>query len=217
MDDLLARFRDAGFWRRLNPQLGVEERAPPSPVVAPAPRVVDGRFVLDGIVPEAAALRAGLARLAAAGVPTPFLFVYDEAWALVARAATLLEPFLGGPVVLGPRAWASPAGAGAPPASRPPPWLRAAAAPSSATVWAPLAGGDVEGWFHDVLRWGGRAATPLPSSLGGIAFDVERGDAGAWRAPSLGDRLALVGGKILAARHALVVPERLARLAGALK
>jgi hypothetical protein len=224
---LLDRFRDPGFWRRLNPALTVGVPEVLEPVDQPGARLRERRFVAGGVVPAAtaAALRLAGDRLAAAKIPPVFLFAYDQPWQLCARAAPLVEQALAGRVALLPDLWAwrvEPPRA--PERARPPRWLFAARPPTSLTLWFPLGDGSVEGWAHDLLRWSSRAPRPEPAHRTGFAFELQRADVAPHAtplldpraAPPLAGRLALIGRQILQRRGWHVVPERLADLAARL-
>ncbi len=100
-DDLLS----PRFWTVLAPALTIGVPTPPRPLLPPA-GVLDGvaadiaragwsRWRPDGWDADIAGLAECVGKLAAAGLPTPFVFVYDQAWLLFAGLAPLLIRLLG--------------------------------------------------------------------------------------------------------------------------
>ena len=106
----------AQFWTAFAPGLTIGSTARPR-FQAPPTGVLDGfaaeigragwsRWRPDAWDGEIAGLAEGVRRLAAAGLPTPFVFVYDEAWLLFAELAPLLVRLLGDDYRVLPDFWA---------------------------------------------------------------------------------------------------------------
>ncbi len=111
-DDLLS----PRFWTALAPGLTIGMPTPPRPLLPPA-GVLDGfagdiaragwsRWRPEAWDADIAGLAEGVRRLAAVGLPTPFVFVYDQAWLLFAGLAPLLIRLLGADYRALPDFWA---------------------------------------------------------------------------------------------------------------
>jgi hypothetical protein len=111
---------DHAFWRSLAPRLHVAEpggAVPAAGTLAPAPELLerevtrlrrDGWASVERVVPAelCARLVAALQCLQDAHIPTPFLYVYDEAWQIAAGLAPTFDALVGGQAWLWPDVWA---------------------------------------------------------------------------------------------------------------
>jgi hypothetical protein len=102
-------FRSPEFWRRLNPQLTVSEqpvKAGGAPSVAVSAELAEsarkqlddlGFFVTPPLIPAAlmAPVREAVETLAAVGIPSGFVAVYDEVYQCFGSVRSLFEPLLG--------------------------------------------------------------------------------------------------------------------------
>ncbi len=112
-------FHRKEFWLELNPKLSISD-IPLRDMEGDVGRVseleVEGQ--LEGVksegyflFPEAVGgdechpLAVAVERLVGAGIPTPFLWVYDEAWQLFARAATPIAGIVGPNFLVGGDLW----------------------------------------------------------------------------------------------------------------
>ena len=107
--DILRAASDADFWRRVAPSLriGAPRTAPwPAP---PSARLREGGWTkLERVVPAELTARAaaGLHELQNASIPTPALYVFDEAWEIAAGLAPIFAELVGAPARLLPDVWA---------------------------------------------------------------------------------------------------------------
>jgi hypothetical protein len=112
-------FHRKEFWLELNPELSISD-IPLRHIEGDVARVSEHEVKnqLEGVTregyflfPEAVggdecqALAAAVERLVGAGIPTPFLWVYDEAWQLFARAATPIAGIVGPNFLVGGDLW----------------------------------------------------------------------------------------------------------------
>lgn len=108
------------FWLAMNPELSITDR-PNRDHAGPTSRLggIDaaalrgslrqrGYFHSEAAIDHApcAPLARAMARLVEAGIPTPFLFVYDEVWQLLERSAVVLEELMGPGFLVGGDLWA---------------------------------------------------------------------------------------------------------------
>ncbi|HSQ62654.1 MAG TPA: phytanoyl-CoA dioxygenase family protein [Polyangiaceae bacterium] len=111
----LHRTAKASFWRTIAPELHIDNR-PASARLDLAPQLdaevarmrSDGRASLERVVPVALCSRLADAvrRLHDARIPTPFLYVFDEAWEVAAELAGAFEALVGGEPWILPDVWA---------------------------------------------------------------------------------------------------------------
>lgn len=122
------RFSARDYWLDVNPELSITDIPLREPVatrpLAEAARFGEsirdrGFFVATDALDAGSCepLAAALARLVAAGIPTPFLLVYDEAWQMFARAGAVLATVVGADFLVGGDLWvwhvaADPGGSG---------------------------------------------------------------------------------------------------------
>ncbi len=140
------------FWRSLAPELSIETSLAPLEVNLPPAEMLLPDLRREGYVHAEGALDASavarvrdvIVRMVAQGVPLPFVFVYDEPWALFASLRPFLSAALGEEYRGLPDFWAwhiaaddSARGWG-PHRDRVRPTLDAANNPMSLTVWLPL-------------------------------------------------------------------------------
>ncbi|MEM7143032.1 MAG: phytanoyl-CoA dioxygenase family protein [Actinomycetota bacterium] len=115
----VARFGDRDYWLELNPELTISDipsRGAGSAARSLAAGEVDaqaGQFPTTGwmefgdlLDPDRCRLLAtALDRLVDAGIPTPFLYVYDEVWQLFLEAQEMLSGVLGEHYLVGGDIW----------------------------------------------------------------------------------------------------------------
>ncbi len=102
--------RNPAYWRKLNPQLSISgkpdlEKIQAKAISAAAKRTAlekldsDGYFQIDPVYPGRLlnALREGIENLARANWPAPFIYVYDEPWAMkrIPSFIDLIDAILG--------------------------------------------------------------------------------------------------------------------------
>ncbi|MDP2697483.1 phytanoyl-CoA dioxygenase family protein [Thalassospira sp.] len=108
---------DAGFWAGFNPGLTIDGTDNGFPAIDAArfglSAVSDhfwqeGYFRIEDVLPSAPllALRTGIERLVAEGLPPVMIYLYDEAWQVFAALRPLLTHFLGDKIALLPHFWA---------------------------------------------------------------------------------------------------------------
>lgn len=114
VDEILRAARDPAFWRVQAPSLHID-----GPRAAPLPARADvtaerARILASGwaralsVLPrtDTDALAEGLRRLHEANIPTPFAYVFDEAWAVATKLAPVFEALIGAPACVLPDIWA---------------------------------------------------------------------------------------------------------------
>ena len=109
MTDRVEEFHRKEFWLELNPELSITDiplrdmKGEMGQVSGDAAERQfealkrEGYFIFPGAVGADACIALAMAveRLAGEGIPTPFLWVYDEAWQLFGRAATAIAGVAG--------------------------------------------------------------------------------------------------------------------------
>ncbi len=112
--EILRSAPSEAFWRPLAPELHIDEPLPrslPAPAETSAERarmLSAGWAKLERVLPrdECDALAGALVKLHHASIPTPFLYVFDEAWSVAARLAETFEALLGSRARVLPDIWA---------------------------------------------------------------------------------------------------------------
>ncbi|KAG2497988.1 hypothetical protein HYH03_004247 [Edaphochlamys debaryana] len=107
----LDNFGDAGYWQKVCPELHIGGKLAVKPLPKPKDVITDARKQIDseGVVQFAPSdmawgvdvdgLAHSLVRLMQHGWPSPFLVLFDEVWALIHRASSLMSSVSGGNAV----------------------------------------------------------------------------------------------------------------------
>jgi phytanoyl-CoA dioxygenase PhyH len=112
------RFADKEFWLDLNPGLSITDipnrgLTPPAPLEPIPAQALSESLDTRGFFTARSAfdpsvctpLAVAVQRLVAAGIPTPFLFVYDEVWQLLSRAGAVLGALVAPEFLVGGDLW----------------------------------------------------------------------------------------------------------------
>lgn len=106
--------RSRSFWTELSPHLTVTDIPWTGQRKAAGPHVISGGFEANGyakfehVVDDGltSRLQTGLEQIDRAGLPTPFLFMYDEAWQVFEALRPYISVLLGSDHLLGGDLWA---------------------------------------------------------------------------------------------------------------
>ena len=193
--------QSAEFWRRLAPDLTISDGQPGKSVIRQADQIAkdrmtlinDGYLHLDGqdFNVDPAGIAEAMQRIVVAGLPSSFIGVYDQTWAIIARLEATLDGLFAGKAAMVPNFHADHIGRDsqgrAATRQRPTLGLHRDKSPKNVTVWVPLTDATPEnGCVYTVpagqdKNYGAAETTRADASLPSIrALPAKAGDILIW-------------------------------------